>query len=121
MTPPPYFCFAFIKYPAEQQNDTKEFMDKLLDRLETELSDTTSKDCVKQVFGATTAEIKTRQKDGLTVNRVPQEYTTFSLEVKVDGVGSLEEAMAKTFEAEIREVDDDDEVAFWLTDQRMIG
>ena len=50
------------QFPAEQQNDTKEFMDKLLDRLELELSDTKAKDVVKASFGATTAEIKVRRE-----------------------------------------------------------
>lgn len=50
-----------LQFPAEQQNDTKEFMDKLLDRLELELSDTTALDVVKKTFGATTAEIKVKR------------------------------------------------------------
>jgi len=85
-------------------------MDKLLDRLEMEVSDTTSKDCVKQFFGATMAETKTRPTGGSFVERVLTPETTYSLRVPVDGVGSLEAAMAKAFEAETREVDDDDEV-----------
>lgn len=50
-----------LQFPAEQQNDTKEFMDKLLDRLELELSDVSepaAKNVVQTFFGATTAEIK---------------------------------------------------------------
>jgi hypothetical protein len=56
------------------------------------------------------AVIKTRLKEGSFVNRVLISDNTYSLQLPVEGVGSLEEAIEKMFEAGIREVDDNDEV-----------
>lgn len=99
-----------LQFPAEQQNDTKEFMDKLLDRLEIELGDNVAKDLVKDHFGATTAETKVRQHDGKLVNRNTTTMTTYTLQLQVEGVSSLEEAIETNLAPNIREVDDDDEV-----------
>ena len=101
-----------LQFPAKQQNDTKEYMDKLLDRLELELSDGEGrhKDVIKRSFGATTAETKVRQRDKKEVDRNAQATTTYTLQLQVEGIGSLEEAMAKNFEAQVRHVDDEDDV-----------
>jgi len=38
-----------------------------------------------------------RQHDGQLVNRIPQATTTFTLQLQVEGIGSLQEAMANFF------------------------
>ena len=90
-----------LQFPAEQQNDTKEFMDKLLDRLEMELSDTPAKDLVKESFGATTANIKVRQHDGKMSSRSEEVTTTYTMSLQVEGLGSIFEAMDNFFEASV--------------------
>jgi hypothetical protein len=50
-----------------------------------------------------------RQHDRKHVGTKLQSMTTFTLELKVEGVGSITEAMEKTFAVEVREVDDDDD------------
>jgi uncharacterized UBP type Zn finger protein len=73
-------------------------------------SDSAAKDLVKRSFGAVTAETKVRQRDKLEKGRKIQATTTYTLQLQVEGIGSLEEAMAKNFEAQVREVDDEDEI-----------
>ena len=51
-----------------------------------------------------------RQHDSKLVSRKPQLYTTYTLQLQVEGIGSLKEAMDKSFAVEEREVDDDEEV-----------
>jgi len=99
-----------LQFPAEQQNDTKEFMDKLLEELELELSNSVHKDLVNRTFGATTVETKVRQKDGKEANRSETKTSTFYMGLQVEGMGSLDEAMGHFFEPAIREVDDEEEV-----------
>jgi ubiquitin C-terminal hydrolase len=96
-----------LQFPADQQNDSKEFMDKFLDRMEMELSETASRDLIKDTFGAVIATDKTRQMDGLHVSRSLEKTTTHTLSLQVEGVGSIDEAAAKYFEPAVREVDDD--------------
>lgn len=50
-----------------------------------------------------------RQHDGKLVNRGTTTMTTYTLQLQVEGVGSLEEAIETNLAPTIREVDDDDE------------
>jgi len=99
-----------LMYPAEQQNDTKEFMDKLLEALELELGDTSHANLIKRVFGATTAESKVRERDGKLVQRKKETTSTYFLNLQVEGMNSLEEALDSCFETSVREVDDEDDL-----------
>ena len=91
-----------LMYPAEQQNDTKEFMDKLLEHLEVELSGTENKDLVSKTFGATTAEVKTRCHDKKHVSRQPTYSLTYTLGLVVENYNSIPDAMNAYFEPQIR-------------------